>query len=72
MVQSDILSPVHPGDGTLSQDIFNPVVSDRCTDLFPLLLLSDSSIVYRTEYPVDKPSSPILDVSRIYQVMSNP
>lgn len=63
MVQSNVPSPIHPSDATLFQDVFNPITSARCTDLFSLLLISDSSIVYRSEYPVDKPTSPILDVS---------
>jgi hypothetical protein len=64
MIQSDIPSPTHPGDTKLSQDIFNPITSNRCADMFSILSLSDSLVVYRTEYPVDKPSSPILDVSK--------
>jgi hypothetical protein len=64
MIQSDIPSPIHAGDVQLSQDIFNPITSNRCADKFSLLSLSDSLVVYRTEYPVDKPSSPILDASR--------
>lgn len=64
IVQTEILSPTHSGDSRLSQDIFNPVTSNRCADMFSRLALSDSLVVYRTEYPVDKPSSPILNLSK--------